>query len=344
MRKLLIVALLSPGAAAIAQVKAPQSAAPIAIQPRDSRPTLLVVCDLPCNWKLDGEAKGRIEAEGSAKAKVELGEHLVVAVTEDGLDQFKVIKEVKSTGQTVLDIELKPIRDKRVSAAKPVEAETGLLLVTCDLACTWTLDGEAKGRIDAGGSVKAQIAAGPHKVVAVTEDGKDTVSTSVDGKAGAQTLVSLALQPVRDARNKKRQDQDKGAQAAVTGLVWTDPATQLTWATKDNGKNVTWKQATDYCRSLAVADLAEWRLPTIDELKTAYEPTVDTPGIDETGSAVPMHVKGNLHLTGWQWSQSQANISGEAWGFSFATGKRLAGRFTDNLGNRALCVRGPGSQ
>ena len=30
--------------------------------------TLLAMCDLACNWKLDGEAKGHIDAGGSAKA------------------------------------------------------------------------------------------------------------------------------------------------------------------------------------------------------------------------------------------------------------------------------------
>jgi hypothetical protein len=45
--------------------------------------TLLVMCDLACDWKLDGEAKGLIDAGGSAKAKVEFGQHLVIATTEE---------------------------------------------------------------------------------------------------------------------------------------------------------------------------------------------------------------------------------------------------------------------
>jgi tetratricopeptide (TPR) repeat protein len=81
---------------------------------KPASPTLLVMCDLACNWKLDGEAKGRIEAGGSAKVKVELGQHMVVAVTEDGADQVKQLSEVKTTGQTVVSIELKPVRDARL--------------------------------------------------------------------------------------------------------------------------------------------------------------------------------------------------------------------------------------
>ena len=89
------------------------------VQPsRPSVATLLVLCDLPCNWRLDGEARGRIEGGGSAKAKVELGQHFVVATTEDGVDQVKLFSEVKSTGQTIVNLELMPVRSARLKAEK----------------------------------------------------------------------------------------------------------------------------------------------------------------------------------------------------------------------------------
>jgi hypothetical protein len=121
-----------------------QSGGPPVIHPKDPPATLLVLCDLACNWRLDGVQKGHIDADGSAKAKVDIGEHLIVAITEDGLDQVKVTKEVKTAGQTVLDIALKPVREKRISETKPPEVPAPTLLVTCDLACTWTLDGAPK--------------------------------------------------------------------------------------------------------------------------------------------------------------------------------------------------------
>lgn len=83
---------------------------------KSSMATLLVICDLACNWKLDGEAKGHIDAGSSAKAKVELGQHLVVATTEDGADLVKQLSEVKGAGQTVVDLELQPIRNARLKA------------------------------------------------------------------------------------------------------------------------------------------------------------------------------------------------------------------------------------
>jgi hypothetical protein len=78
--------------------------------------TLMVMCDLACNWKLDGEPMGRIDAGGSTKAKVELGQHEVAAVTEDGLDKIEKEIEIKAVGQTIFHIELQLVRDARLKA------------------------------------------------------------------------------------------------------------------------------------------------------------------------------------------------------------------------------------
>jgi len=78
--------------------------------------TLLVTCDLACNWKLDGVAQGRIEAGGSAKAKVELGQHLVVAVTEDGLDKAEQVLDIEAAKQALARIGLASPRDARLKA------------------------------------------------------------------------------------------------------------------------------------------------------------------------------------------------------------------------------------
>jgi hypothetical protein len=97
--------------------------------------TLLAMCDLACNWKLDGEAKGHIDAGGSAKAKVEFGQHVLVAVTDDGLDKTQKDIEIKTVGQTVVRIELQLVKAARLKAEQntdlkpperlPINAFTG---------------------------------------------------------------------------------------------------------------------------------------------------------------------------------------------------------------------------
>ena len=88
--------------------------------------TLMVICDLSCNWKLDGEAKGSIEAGGSAKTKVEPGQHHVVAMTVDGMDQVQQSAKVEARGQSTVSIDLQPVRDARLKAEQDSRKEEEL--------------------------------------------------------------------------------------------------------------------------------------------------------------------------------------------------------------------------
>ncbi len=118
---------------------------------------------------------------------------------------------------------------------------------------------------------------------------------------------------------------------ANSNFVWTDPATGLMWSKMDNGNDVTWQQATDYCRNLQLAGHSGWRLATIDELQGIYD-----------ANARGNNVKGGLQLsssTWFVWSSSPGNASGRAWGFGFFSGKRSSGRSSNSNGGRALCVR-----
>jgi serine/threonine protein kinase len=239
------------------------------------------------------------------------------------------------------------------------------LLVLCDLACNWTLDGEAKGRIDAGNTATAPLSLGQHVVAAATQDGLDKVENEIEIKIGGQTIVHIALQPVSDARLKAEQEaRDKVEQAIRERAgqeswdkfmheqkareqserervarenaagVWIDQATGLTWTKKDNGTGVTWQQATDYCRNLKLAGHGDWRLATIDELK----------GIC-AGSVGGHNMKGSLQSSGWwYWSSSKGgNASGDFWGFTFDGMCGAIGPFgPSGVGVlRALCVRRP---
>ena len=119
--------------------------------------------------------------------------------------------------------------------------------------------------------------------------------------------------------------QDKLKLELEATLTWTDPTTGLMWTKKDNGSDVNWQQATDYCRNLQLAGYADWRLATIDELQGIF---------DQNGGS---HVKGNLQLSGWlEWSSSPGNAS-FAWSI-WGAGKRHKKDIVYRRG-RALCVR-----
>ena len=105
--------------------------------------TLLVMCDLACNWKLDGEAKGHIDARGAAKARVEFGQHIVVAATEDGADQAQQSSEIKASGQAVIAIELKPVRAARLHAQQTAQEEAARVQDLHDHAGERSNEGQA---------------------------------------------------------------------------------------------------------------------------------------------------------------------------------------------------------
>lgn len=131
---------------------------------------------------------------------------------------------------------------------------------------------------------------------------------------------------------------------------WTDPATGLMWAGRDNGKDVSWKRAVKYCRNLRLAGCADWRLATLPELKTIYDRNANAPGLSGSGkdSSFTYHVKGNLFLTGDEWSSERryddrGHPSGYEWYFDFNEGRsdeQPSGFPYPHSLMRALCVRG----
>jgi hypothetical protein len=269
-------------AASATQLAAQRDEGPI-LRPKKPAPaTLLVMCDLACNWKLDGETKGSIEAGGSSKAKVQFGQHVVVAVTEDGLDQDQQIIKVQEKGQTAVAIELKPARDVRLRAEQ--------------------------------------------------EEQDKAAQKQREKERQAQE------QAAREQQERDREARERAAQEEVNRLVWTDPTTGLMWTKHDNGFQLTkWKEAYTYCSTLRLADFADWRLPTIDELALINNPW----GRNEGGGAV----KGEIQISGivvigdkFRKLRKDGVREVQDWSFLFGSGERFEGVLSANQ-NRALCVR-----
>lgn len=241
------------------------------------------------------------------------------------------------------------------------------LLVMCDMICNWKLDGEAKGRIDEGGSVKIKVEAGEHMVEADTEDGVDQVKQPTTVKPTGQTMVDVELWPIRYARlvanqeasdkavrdaqaEAERESREKDVtkareEAALKRAAreeserqpWADPATGLMWAKKDNGSDVSLQEAMDYCKNLQLAGHTDWRLPTVDELHGISDP-----------NAYGVYLKGNLQLSGWAWtglevSGRKSKTTGQGWAIdpaAFGSGLYPVPLDGHGYSIRALCVRG----
>lgn len=136
--------------------------------------------------------------------------------------------------------------------------------------------------------------------------------------------------------------------AQSVGGSWVDPSTGLMWTAKDNGQDVSWKSAMKYCRNRRLAGYSDWRLASLEELKGIYDKNARAPGLAGPHGDDPFmwHVKGDLFLTGNQWSSTRVSdghghITGYAYRYDFNAGKAFDG---DELYfshfERALCVRG----
>ena len=54
----------------------------------------------------------------------------------------------------------------------------------------------------------------------------------------------------------------------------TDTKTGLMWAAKDNGSPINWQNARYYCQNYSGGGHADWRMPTLAELASLYDPGV----------------------------------------------------------------------
>jgi hypothetical protein len=169
-------------------------------------------------------------------------------------------------------------------------------------------------------------------------------------KCLAKIAVFLLTIPALKGCAQSAPESQSRAQETQARGFWVDPSTGLIWAGKDNGRDVTWKKAVKYCSRLRLAGNSDWRLASLGELEGIYDKDANAPGLmgpSGKGTAATWHVKGNLFLTGDQWSSTQKNDdrghpSGWAWRFDFNDGRSFDGdEVTFYTNKRSLCVRGP---
>jgi sugar lactone lactonase YvrE len=162
-------------------------------------------------------------------------------------------------------------------------------------------------------------------------------------------LIFLSVNTMLAGAQSTTQKSDSAEETQARGY-WVDPSTDLMWAGRDNGRDVSWKKALKYCRNLRLAGYADWRLATLAELGAIYDRNANVPGLAGSGkdNLFTWHVKGNLFLTGDEWSSEYINDdrghpSGYVWYFDFNEGRPNddpTGWPYSHVMMRALCVRG----
>lgn len=121
----------------------------------------------------------------------------------------------------------------------------------------------------------------------------------------------------------------------------TDRRHNLMWAHTDNHGDVDWKQAQRWIRftfpDTIQARYDDWRMPTLDELRTLY---VEDPAYDgyETACGQVVRITPAIRLScGWVWAADTQAITAGV--FNFHRGVHYTERMAHHRGRRALAVR-----
>ncbi len=106
-----------------------------------------------------------------------------------------------------------------------------------------------------------------------------------------------------------------------------DESTGLMWAAKDNGEDITWKDAKRYCEEYQGGGYSDWRLPTIKQIKGLYEAGVKVE-------------KGIISISQYRVWSSETSGSRSAASLCFAIGSAHRDSRSYSNGFRVLPVRG----
>ena len=114
-----------------------------------------------------------------------------------------------------------------------------------------------------------------------------------------------------------------------------DTRTSLMWASKDNGRNINWQDAKNYCDNYRGGGYTDWRMPTQDELAGLY---------DNSKSYKATKLDYNVHLTeliklSTSYSWASETRGSEAASFFFQDGEGYWENQSYLKGRRVLPVR-----
>ena len=153
--------------------------------------------------------------------------------------------------------------------------------------------------------------------------------------ATAPKPVTVAIVP--PAATAKETARDGRFVAYDNGTV-LDTRTNLMWAAKDNGSNINWASAKNYCENYRGGGYKDWRMPTQDELAGLYDASLTGYSQDCGPQYKWVKLTNLIHLTCCCPWASEARGS-DAANFIFTAGSRVWILQSGAAEGRALPVR-----
>ena len=114
-----------------------------------------------------------------------------------------------------------------------------------------------------------------------------------------------------------------------------DTRTGLMWASKDNGRNIDWQDAKNYCDNYRGGNYTSWRMPTQDELAGLYD---NSKSYTATKLDYTVHLTELIKLsTSYSWASETRGS--EAASFFFQAGESYWENQSFTKARRVLPVR-----
>ena len=106
-----------------------------------------------------------------------------------------------------------------VSGQTARQASGATILVSCDRACLWTLDGQPMGKLGEGDSRIAAVSLGQHRIRAEAQEGMYLDEKKIDLDDASQTVVRLSLKEVQGGASPAMQPVATALVAATESCV-----------------------------------------------------------------------------------------------------------------------------
>src|SRR5579863_10468484 len=97
------------------------------------------------------------------------------------------------------------------------------------------------------------------------KDGIAALARAIEEAKAQQAAIQQQAQRFAELRRNLTQNPKM-----IPG-AWYDSANDLLWTDKDNGKNVTWDDASGFCQAFRINEIVNWRLGSIEELHGLYD-------------------------------------------------------------------------
>jgi Protein of unknown function (DUF1566) len=195
------------------------------------------------------------------------------------------------------------------------------VIFVADAASRLSSDGVELGILPANEKRRVRLRTGEHWIKAKSVDRPAAVWDRV------VTVKEAGDQPIEIKMQKAIRDLERTDRHTA---IYRAPKSDLMWTRRDNGKDVRWEQAVTYCEELTLGGYDDWRLPTLEELRS----------IRALWSNAPFKIVAQIGLTACcPWSADSEQEGEKAWNFNFVHRRPFLGHVDYSFNGRALCVR-----